>query len=179
MDTGLPPQTRIAAMALGVVAVSMLMEVALSRVNERRLRRRGAIFPRDDVYPTMQWAYPGCFAVMAVEGMLWGPAPGVVTWTGAGLLILAKALKGWVIVSLGRHWTYRIVIVPGQTLSRRGPYAVLRHPNYVAVVGELAGMALLVGAAVTGPPATLFYVWLLRRRVLVETRAHVVRSGGV
>jgi methyltransferase len=179
MEAGLPAHTLVAAIALGLVALSMLLEVTRSRSNERRLRHGGATFPPDDVYPTMQWAYPGCFAVMAVEGMVWGPAPGATTWVGAALLLLAKALKVWVMASLGRRWTYRIVVVPGERLSRVGPYALLRHPNYVAVVAELAGMALLVGAAVTGLPASLFYLWLLRRRVLVEELAHGIRSGGV
>ena len=36
-----------------------------------------------------------------------------------------------------------------------GPYRVFRHPNYVGVIGELAGVALMSGALVTGPLATL------------------------
>lgn len=178
MEAGLPAHTLVAAIALGLVTLSMLLEVTRSRANERRLRDQGAVFPPDAVYPTMQWAYPGCFAVMAVEGLIWGPAPGATTWMGAALLLIAKALKGWVMASLGRRWTYRIVIVPGERLTRRGPYALMRHPNYVAVVAELVGMALLVGAAVTGPPATLSYLWLLRRRVAVEELAHGIRTGG-
>ena len=178
METALSAPGVIAATALVAMAVSMVAELALSRANERRLRARGAVFPSDPVYPTMRWAYPGCFVVMAAEGMVWGPAPGVVTWIGVLLLLLAKGLKAWVMATLGPLWTYRIVVVPGEPLMRRGPYAVLRHPNYVAVAGELVGMALLAGAAVTGPPAVLFYLWLLRRRVLVEERAHGVGIGG-
>ena len=174
----MPPHIPVAAFGLAGIVLMMLGELTLSRANERRLRARGAVFPRDDVYPTMQWAYPGCFVLMAVEGMVWGPPPGFTTWMGAVVLVLGKAFKAWVIASLGRRWSYRIVVLPGEALGRRGPYALMRHPNYVAIVGELVGMALLVGAAVTGPLATLFYVWLLRRRVLVEERVHGVRPQG-
>jgi methyltransferase len=53
----------------------------------------------------------------------------------------------------------------------RGPYAIWNHPNYIAVVGELVAMALMVGARVTGPAATLLFSWLMWRRIEVENKA--------
>lgn len=38
---------------------------------------------------------------------------------------------------------------PGPRGAR--PYRFLRHPDYVAVAGELVSAALLIGAALTGP----------------------------
>jgi methyltransferase len=51
-----------------------------------------------------------------------------------------------------------------------GPYRWLRHPNYVAVVGELIAMALMTHARITGPLGTLFFGWLLLRRIAAEER---------
>ena len=48
---------------------------------------------------------------------------------------------------------------------------MLAHPNYVAVVGELAGVALLTGARVSGPLATLAFGLLMMKRVAIERRA--------
>jgi isoprenylcysteine carboxyl methyltransferase (ICMT) family protein YpbQ len=48
---------------------------------------------------------------------------------------------------------------------------VLRHPNYVAVAGELVGFALLAGAAVTGALATVGFGALMLLRIKVEERA--------
>ena len=73
--------------------------------------------------------------------------------------------------SLGTRWTFRVLIVPDAPLVSTGPYAVLRHPNYVAVVGELLSMALLVGAVVSGPIAVLLFGLLLRQRIRLEDRA--------
>ena len=78
--------------------------------------------------------------------------------------------------SLGTRWTFRVLVVPDAPLVNTGPYAVVRHPNYVAVVGELLSMALdeagaLVGAAVTGPIAVLLFSLLLRQRMRIEDRA--------
>lgn len=165
------PQLLVASVALFVVAAVMLAESRLSRANERWLRGRGAIEPPDDVYRQMQWAYPAGFVLMAVEGALAGPSPGAATLAGGVLFVAAKALKFWAIRSLGRRWTFRVLVLPDSPLVSRGPYAFVRHPNYLAVVGELLGVALLVGARVTGPGATALFGWLLWNRIKVEEHA--------
>ena len=52
-----------------------------------------------------------------------------------------------------------------------GPYRVLAHPNYVAVTGELAGAAMMAGAWITGPVATLIFIGLMVKRVSIERAA--------
>jgi methyltransferase len=90
---------------------------------------------------------------------------------GVTILAAAKCLKWWAIVSLGSSWTFRVVVVPGAPLVLSGPYRLLRHPNYVAVVGELVGVAIANGARLAGPLALVVFGWLLWRRVAVENRA--------
>ena len=157
----------VAFLALLFVGAIMLVEAAISRRHEIALRGRGAVEPAGDVYRTMRWAYPAAFAAMAIEGAIAGPAPGAATVAGALLMVVSKALKVWAIASLGDRWTFRVLVVP-EALVVRGPYRWLRHPNYVAVVGELAGMALLVGAWVAGPAATVLFSLLVWRRIRVE-----------
>jgi methyltransferase len=165
------PPVIVAAVTLVLVLVVMLFEAGLSRANERRLLAQGAAEPPDDVYRAMQVVYPGAFVAMAVEGALMGPAPGVTTVVGGLVLLAGKALKFWAIASLGPRWTFRVLVPPGGSLITGGPYRRLRHPNYVGVIGELIGMALLVGAAVTGPAGTVAFGWLIWRRISVENRA--------
>ena len=153
------------------VMLMMLAESVVSRRHERLLRRQGAVEPSGDVYATMQWAYPGAFVLMAGEGLWLGGAPERIFLAGGVLMMVSKALKWWAIVSLGVRWTFRVLIVPGAPLITRGPYSFARHPNYVAVVGELAAMALMVGARTTGPIATLLFSLLIWRRISVEDRA--------
>jgi methyltransferase len=161
----------VAGASLLLVLVVMLFETRLSSANERRLRAQGATEPSGDVYRAMQIAYPGAFTVMAVEGALSGPEPGVATAIGGLVLVAAKALKFWAIASLGPRWTFRVLVPPGATLVAHGPYRRLRHPNYIGVIGELAGMALLVGARVSGPVGTLLFALLIHRRIRVEDAA--------
>jgi methyltransferase len=149
----------------------MLAESWRSRSNERALRTRGALEPPDDVYRTMAWAYPASFVAMGLEGVLLGPAPAIVVAAGGAIFAAGKAIKYWAIASLGPRWTFRVLVLPGAPLVTRGPYAWLRHPNYVGVVGELLGAALLLGAPVSGALSTVGFGYLLRRRIAVENRA--------
>ncbi len=161
----------IAALVLVAVLLVMAGEAVLSRHNEHVLRSRGAIEPPGDVYPFMRWAYPASFVAMAVEGALTGPAPPNVLGAGLALFGLAKALKLWAISSLGVRWTFRVLVPPDAPLVASGPYRVLRHPNYVAVLGELAAVALAVWAPVSGAASLLGFGALIAKRIRLEDRA--------
>jgi len=149
----------------------MAGEAVLAAHNERVLRARGAVEPAGDVYPIMRWAYPASFVLMAAEGAIRGSISPSALEVGLALFGFAKALKLWAIASLGPRWTYRVLVLPGAPLVTGGPYRVLRHPNYIAVVGELIGAALMLGAVVTGILATVGFGALMMIRARVEDRA--------
>jgi methyltransferase len=155
---------------LGAVLL-MLAELLVARTNERALRAMGALEPPGDVYRLMAWTYPLVFAAAGIEGALLGPEPGTTTLAGAAVFVAAKALKFWAIASLGVRWTFRVLVLPGAPLVTRGPYAWLRHPNYVGVIGELAGFALLVGAPVAGVAGVTGFALLIMRRIAIEEQA--------
>lgn len=156
--------------AAAVFAV-MAGEAVLSSYNASLLRARGAVEPPDDVYRTMQWAYPAAFIAMALEGALFGPAPMTALGLGLAVFGLAKALKAWAIATLGTRWSFRVLVPPGEPPTTAGPYRLLNHPNYVAVSGEMIGAALIVGAPVSGLVATIGFGWLMRRRIAIEDQA--------
>ncbi len=143
----------------------------LAAHNERVLRAQGAVEPAGDVYAVMRWAYPASFVLMGIESALGGPTSFAVLGSGLALFGFAKALKLWAISSLGPRWTYRVLVLRGAPLVTGGPYRLLRHPNYVAVVGELAGAALMLGAVLIGTVATLGFGALMVMRARVEDRA--------
>jgi methyltransferase len=115
---------------------------------------------------------------MAVEGMVFGPAPRRVLVAGIAVFDIAKVVKFWAIATLGERWTYKVLVLPGVPLVTGGPYRFVRHPNYVGVVGELVGMALITGARLTGPLGLAFFSWLLLRRIQAEDRAHARAKRG-
>ena len=156
-----------------VIVGFMAIEARRAAANERAQRSRGGIEARDDasVYAAMRVAYPGAFLAMLIEGAARGGPERDVFVMGAAIYVAAKALKWWAILELGRFWTFRVIVVPGTRPIRSGPYRYMRHPNYVGVFGELVGTALMTGALITGPIATLFFTTLMLRRSVVEHRA--------
>ena len=164
--------------ALATVIGLMLAETRVSVRNERALRARGAIEPRGDVYLAMLILYPLAFGLMGVEGISRSKAPAEVVagspaWWLAGILLMvaSKGLKYWAIASLGDRWTFRVLVLPGLPLVRKGPYRYVNHPNYIAVMGELIAMALMMSAWISGPVMTLVFGVVLLLRLKVETRA--------
>jgi methyltransferase len=154
-----------------MVAVLLALEAWRAGRNERVQRERGGVEPPDDVYQLMRIAYPGAFVAMIVEAAARGETMPVTFAAGVLTFAAGKALKWWAILTLGRAWTFRVIVVAGDRLIHRGPYKFLRHPNYVGVVMELIGVALMTGAAVSGPLAIVLFGMLLKRRISVEEGA--------
>jgi methyltransferase len=165
------PSVAVAVLTTLAALLIMAGEAVLSSFNEKQLRARGAIEPEGDVIGAMRWAYPGAFILMGIEGALTGPAPPNVLIGGLALFGLAKALKVWAISSLGSRWTYRVLVLPGAPLVTTGPYRFIPHPNYLAVAGEIASVAAIVWAPLTGVLATFGFGWLMIARIRVEDRA--------
>jgi methyltransferase len=167
------------ALVGGVIVGLMLAEQRVSSRHERALIARGAVRPAGDVYRAMAVTYPVVFLAMVGEG-LWRaavatPAVPVTTgpsWMASGVLLFAaaKGLKYWAIGALGDRWTFKVIVEPGRPLVATGPYRYVAHPNYVAILGELAGAALMTGAAIAGPAGLVVFGLLLWRRVRFEER---------
>ena len=173
----LHPDVATTAIALSAVFAMMLAELRRSRRNERELRRFGAVEPPGDVYRALAVAYPLMFVAMAVEGSSVGYVSDWMLVAGFIVFLASKALKLWAVATLGLRWSYRVLVLPGAPLIATGPYAHLRHPNYLAVFGEIAGFAMMVGALWTGVGSLLLFGVLVRRRIAVEENALEMASG--
>lgn len=154
-----------------MIVVPMLGEWWVSTRNERELRAQGAVEPAGDVYGLMQVLYPASFIAILIESARRDPYPDVLVAAGFTIFVAAKALKYWAITSLGVRWTFRVLVPPGSSAITAGPYRVLGHPNYIAVIGELLGAALMAHAIVAGPPAIAVFGILILIRIRIEERA--------
>ena len=160
-----------------MVAVFLVIETLRSYRNERALRARGAIEPAGDVYAAMAAAYPLALFAPFVAAIRDGPATAPVWAAGLVAFLTAKALKFWAIHALGPRWTFRVLVVPGERLVTSGPYRYLRHPNYLAVAGEIAGVATMCAAPAIGLAALLGFGALMWRRIVIEERALTASSS--
>ena len=87
------------------------------------------------------------------------------------IFILLQVGRLWVIATLGRRWTTRVIVLPGAAPVARGPYRWLRHPNYLIVVLEIAVVPLALGLPVFALVFSLANAALLAYRIRVENRA--------
>ncbi len=87
------------------------------------------------------------------------------------LFIAAQFLRYWAIVSLGSMWNTRIIIVPGSKLVKYGPYKYFKHPNYMAVITELAVIPFMFSCFYTAIIFSSINLLLLKRRIEIEENA--------
>jgi len=82
-----------------------------------------------------------------IPGLRYVYLPPSPVWVPLGLGLQAGffGLAAWSRKHLGRNWSGRIEIKLGHELVRSGPYRVLRHPIYTAMLGMFAGTAIVSG----------------------------------
>lgn len=117
--------------------------------------------------------YPAIVAVhVAWLAALWRLAPDrPVNLAFLGLFGLIELARLWVLATLGRRWTTRIVVVPGEQLVRRGPYRFLDNPNYWVVAAEIAVLPLVFGLWEVALVFSLLNAIVLQVRIRAESRA--------
>ena len=162
---------------LALVTLQRLSELWLSNRNTKRLLAQGAHEVGASHYPLIVAVHFWWLA------LLWWLAPGrsIDGWWLA-VFVLLEIARAWVLATLGRRWTTRIIISPGAPLVTGGPYRFFDHPNYIVVVGEIAALPLVFGL---GQIALLFSILnaaVLAIRIREENtalgRARTSHAGG-
>jgi methyltransferase len=156
-----------------VIALERVAELVVSQRHVTWALAHGGIESGQRHYPPMVALHTGLLVACVVEvhaaDRPFLPALG---WTALAFVVAANALRWWCIATLGRHWSTRVIVVPGSTLVRRGPYRWFSHPNYVAVAVEGLALPLVHTAWVTAIAFTVLNaVLLLRFRIPTEERA--------
>jgi methyltransferase len=155
---------------IAAVAVERVAELIVSQSNLSWSHARGGVEFGARHYPAMVLLHigllGGCLAEAAFRPFL--PALG---WPMLAIVLAAQGLRWWCIATLGRRWNTRVIIVPGLAPVTSGPYRLLSHPNYVAVVAEGIALPLVHGAWVTALVFTVANAALLAVRIRVENAA--------
>lgn len=155
-----------------LVGLQRVAELVLTRRHVAWAMARGGVEHGRGHYPAMVVLHTALLVGSLLEVWLLGrvfvPALG---WAALAVSVASQVLRWWCITSLGRHWSTRVVVVPGAPLVTSGPYRYLRHPNYVAVVAEGVALPLVHSAWITATVFTVLDAVLLRTRVRVEDRA--------
>lgn len=144
-------------------------ELLLARRNERWLLKHGAVEYGHEHYPIIVLLHVLFFVALIVEYSASHARPYSLPLLAAYFLVLAY--KAWAILSLGRCWNTKIYRIPGYPLVRKGPYRFMKHPNYVAVVAEIALIPLIFHLYFTASVFSLLNAAMLTVRIRKENRA--------
>lgn len=151
---------------LSLVTLSRLVELPVARLNTARLLTAGG----HEVAPGH---YPWIVALHAAWiASLWALALNrPINIPLLILFVLIELARIWVVQTLGRRWTTRIIVVPGETLVARGPYKLLNHPNYAVVIAEIALLPLVFGLWQVALIFSILNALLLTIRIRAENEA--------
>jgi methyltransferase len=143
------------------VTVQRLSELIMARRNTAALFRQGAVETGAAHYPVMVLLHATWLA-----GLWWfGWSAMLNPWFTVAYFIL-QIFRIWILATLGRRWTTRILTIPDETLVKRGPFKLFRHPNYVLVALEVPLLPLAFGlwwfAAVFGVLNLAMLWWRIR-----------------
>ncbi len=185
---------------LAMVALQRLGELVLSYRNRKQLRIKGF----SSVEPVVRFSPMVAVHVLWLlssfcepQLLRWPPLSWPVWLFVFSLFLGAQGLRYWVIATLGGQWNVGVMapqskaeesgnsfstanlLVGKEELAcvSSGPYRLLRHPNYLAVVVEVAALPLLGRAYATAAVFLLANFAIIVKRIRLEERALFLREG--
>ena len=163
---------RRAAVLPAIFGALRLAELAWSRAHLRRLRRLGGKVVSEPRFSAMVALHTAVLLATPLEASRRRPPPRAVSALSLAALGLASVLRGYALGTLGEAWSVRVTRFSkgARPIVTGGPYRFIRHPNYLAMIVELAALPLAVGAPLTALFATVLDALLLARRIPLEER---------
>lgn len=152
---------------VALVAAARLAELVWARRNTRRLMAQGETEHGARHYPLIVALHVAWLAAL----VLFAEPGASLDWRFLGLFAVLQVARAWVLLSLGRFWTTRVITLPGTPLVRRGPYRWMRHPNYAVVAGEIAVLPLVFGTLEIAVVFSVLNAAMLWHRIGVENAA--------
>ena len=156
----------LAVIVLAFTTGQRLAELWLARRNTALLRAFGAVEHGAGHYPFMVALHAAW--LIGLWLLAWDRS---VNLAWLAVFAVLQGLRLWVLATLGRRWTTRVITVPGEVLVRNGPYRWLSHPNYMVVIGEIAVLPLAFGLPLYALVFSLLNAAMLTVRIRCENAA--------
>ncbi len=154
------------------VAVERLIEVRVAERNRAVSKSHGGLEFGSEHYPVMVLLHTGLLVGCLTEPiMLHRNFIPLLGWPMVAIVAAAQALRWWCITTLDYQWNTRVIVIPGAPRVTSGPYRLIPHPNYVAVIAEGVALPLVHSAWITALAFSTMNAWLLSTRVKVENAA--------
>ena len=159
------------AFLIAILLTQRLLELLLAARNRRWLLDNGGVEASRGHYRWLIIQHALFYPSLVLEATLLSPGWNPLWPLWVIVLVAAQALRVWAIVSLGRFWNTRVIVLPGSKPIAKGPYRWIRHPNYLVVVVEILAVPVLCGAYLTALCFSISNGFVLWKRIRDEERA--------
>ena len=102
------------------------------------------------------------------------PRAAAALWLGAAICILGLLLALWSRATLGRNWSGVAGVKEDHELIQHGPYALVRHPIYTALLTMFIGTEIVIGSA--GGIIGFFLLYAAFRQKLMQEERFMLRQ---
>jgi methyltransferase len=154
-----------AVLFLGFIIIQRLGELALAKRNSARLLASGATEFGSSHYPLIVALHTLWIIALVVFGI-----SNSISMPWLAVFLVLQILRVWILASLGERWTTRIIVLD-EPLVRVGPFAFLRHPNYVLVVAEIFTAPMVLDLIWVALLFSILNAAVLTIRISVEEKA--------
>ena len=155
---------------IAFVIIQRFVELQIAKRNEKAMLAKGAYEVGTSHYKYMILLHTGFFISFLVEVAFF---KSIFTphYALLAIFIVLQMLRVWCLASLGTFWNTKIIILPGANVVVKGPYAFIRHPNYLIVCLEIAVLPLMFQAYVTAICFSILNLIMLSVRIPIEEKA--------
>ena len=157
------------------IFVALLLGTGVMRLVELGISWRRMLARPDDVvsepwmFPLMAGLHTGLVFLPILEVMLLHRHAYIgVFWVAIGVLLAATGLRIWTLSTIGKSWNVRVVAPPPGGVATIGPYAWIRHPNYLVVILEIAALPMVHGAWLSALCLSALNAFVLFHRIRTE-----------
>jgi len=161
---------------VGLIAAAGVLRLYELALSARRLRGRSeALVVERWLFPSMVLLHVGLLSLPVVEVLaLRRPFLPWLALISSVTLLSATLLRVWAMRTLRAAWNVRIVRPDETQIVVVGPYALIRHPNYLAVILEVAAIPLFHSAWLSAAGLSALNAFVLYHRIRREEQ--VLRS---
>lgn len=154
---------------IGFIIIERLVELYIAASNEKWMKERGAIEVGRQHYKFFVLLHALFFLCVIIELQYIEPVPFNTFFFS--IFLMLQLGRVWCIVSLGKFWNTKVIVLPNVLVIRKGPYKYLKHPNYIIVFFELFTIPAIFGAYFTAILFPMLHLFLLAIRIPIEDEA--------
>lgn len=155
------------------------LELLLAKRNEQIVKSKGALEFDRDGYKYIVAMHVAFFISLVLEKFSLQRELNKFWVLFLLIFLIAQILRYWAISSLGVYWNTKVLVIPDSQRTTMGPYKYLKHPNYIAVIAEIAVIPLIFSCYLTSILFSIINLILVRRRIEIEENALENISGRV